>query len=70
MPGSTGETPAGHTGSQQRVRPVADWKPMFRLIPVDLAAFVLFFQPGVQRFEVLGDGAGGDVFAGGFLQNL
>jgi len=44
--------------------------PMFRLIPAELATLILFFQPRLQRLEVLGRGAGGDVFAGGFLQNV
>jgi hypothetical protein len=37
------------------------------LLPADLAAFVLFLELGHQRFEVFDHGAGGDVFAGGFL---
>ena len=40
------------------------------LFPADLAAFVLFFQPAHQRFEVFHHRASGDVFAGRFLQNF
>ena len=37
------------------------------LVPADLAAFVLFFEPAHQRFEVFRHRASGDVFAGRFL---
>ena len=37
-------------------------------LPADLAAFVLFFEPAHQRFEVFRRRASGDVFAGRFLQ--
>src|SRR6266576_1452130 len=57
---SAGETPAGRTG----------WKPVLRLFPADGAAFVLFFKPSHQRFEVIHHRAGGDVFAGRFFQNF
>ena len=40
------------------------------LLPADLAAFVLFFEPAHQRFEVFHHRASGDVFAGSFLQNF
>jgi hypothetical protein len=39
----------------------------FRLLPPDLTAFILFFQPALYRLEVLRHGAAGDIFAGRFL---
>jgi hypothetical protein len=36
-------------------------------LPADLAAFVLFFQPTHERFEVIHHRARGDVFAGRFF---
>ena len=41
-----------------------------RLLPADLAAFVLFLKPTHQRFEVLHHRASGNVFAGRFLQDF
>ena len=40
------------------------------LVPADLAAFVLFFQPAHQRFEVFHHRASGDVFAGSFSSGV
>ena len=40
------------------------------LLPADLAAFVLFFEPAHQRFKVFHHRASGDVFAGRFLQDF
>src|SRR6266487_4644169 len=57
---SAGETPAGRTG----------WKPVLRLFPADLAAFVLFFEPSYERFEVFHHCTRGNVFAGRLLQNF
>src|SRR6266702_7771368 len=44
--------------------------PSGRALPADLAAFVLFFQPTHERLEVIGHGAGGDVFTGRFFQDF
>src|SRR5438552_1195726 len=40
------------------------------LLPADLAAFVLVFQPGHERLEVIHHRARGDVFACGFFQDF
>ncbi len=43
---------------------------MTSLIPANLAAFVLFFEPGIEWFEIFGHGAGGNIFAGRLLQDF
>ena len=40
------------------------------LVPADLPALVLFFQPAHQWLEVIHHRASGDVFAGSFFQNF
>lgn len=62
--------PAEISGGAPEMTREARVLPRRKLIPAELATLVLFFQPRLQRLEVLGRGAGGDVFAGGFLQNL
>jgi hypothetical protein len=56
----------GHAGSSI-VFGEADPPSPKELLPADLAAFVLFFEPAHQRLEVFHHRARGDVFAGGFL---
>jgi len=41
-----------------------------RALPADLAAFVLFFQPTHEGFEVFHHRARGDVFAGRVFQDF
>ena len=42
----------------------------YNSVPADLAAFVLFFQPAHQWFEVVHHRARGDVFAGRFFRDV
>ncbi len=52
--------------SPRRWEAAAPWV----LLPPDLAAFVLFFEPAHQRFEVFHHRASKDVFADSFFQNF
>src|SRR4051795_1182039 len=40
------------------------------LVPANLTAFVLFFEPGLKRLEVIRHGASRDIFAGRVLQDF
>ena len=48
--------------------PSALCPPFFVLIPPDLPAFILFFEPALQRLEVFGHGTRGNIFPGRFFQ--
>ena len=57
---------------QKALRAKADltsdfWTLMSELLPANLPAFVLFFEPGHQRLEIFHHRASGDVFSRRFL---
>ena len=60
----------GNTGAgNNKNAPETDIAQRF-LIPTNRATLVLFFQPRLQRLEIFGHRARGNIFAGRFLQDF